>query len=150
MQWRRDDYLVSDDQALIDLDAVHAFLSSAAYWSPDVPRDVVKRALAGSLVFGLYRAGDQIGLARVVTDRATFAWICDVYVVAEERGKGLGKWLMECVKAHPDLCGLRRWLLATRDAQGLYEQFGFTSVEAGRLMEIVDLDIYSRARQATC
>ena len=86
----------------------------------------------------------QVGLARVVSDKATFAWLCDVYILPEHRGHGLGKWLVECVKAHPDLHGLRRWLLATRDAHGLYSQFGFVSPTPGRLMEILDPDIYVR------
>ena len=120
------------------------FLSQEAYWSPGVPIDVVERAIAGSIVFGLYCGNAQAGLARVVSDRATFAWLCDVFVLPEHRGQGLGKWLMECVKAHPDLQGLRRWMLATRDAHGLYEQFGFTPVDQGRFMEIRDPDVYNR------
>ena len=144
MEWQRGDYEVSTDPARIDIESVHRFLSDEAYWSPGVPEDVVRRAIAGSLVFGLYRGSAQVGLARVVSDRATFAWLCDVYVLEEHRGHGLGKWLMECVKAHPDLQGLRRWLLATRDAHGLYEQFGFEPVDPERFMEIRDPDVYKR------
>ena len=129
MEWQRGEYLISSDPARMDIDSVHRFLSDEAYWSPGVPEDVVRRAIAGSIVFGLYHGSEQVGLARVVSDRATFAWLCDVYVLREHRGHGLGKWLMECVKAHPDLQGLRRWLLATRDAHGLYEQFGFEPVD---------------------
>ena len=144
MEWQRGDYEVSTDPARIDIESVHRFLSDEAYWSPGVPEDVVRRAIAGSLVFGLYRGSAQVGLARVVSDRATFAWLCDVYVLEEHRGHGLGKWLMECVKAHPELQGLRRWLLATRDAHGLYEQFGFEPVDPERFMEIRDPDVYKR------
>ena len=144
MEWQRGDYEVSTDPARIDIESVHRFLSDEAYWSPGVPQDVVRRAIAGSLVFGLYRGSAQVGLARVVSDRATFAWLCDVYVLEEHRGHGLGKWLMECVKAHPELQGLRRWLLATRDAHGLYEQFGFEPVDPERFMEIRDPDVYKR------
>ena len=144
MEWTRGEYTVSTDPARIDLQAVHRFLSEEAYWSPGVPIEVVRRAIAGSVVFGLHHGGDQVGLARVVTDRATFAWVCDVFVLPEHRGRGLGKFLVECARAHPDLQGLRSWLLATRDAHGLYEQFGFTVVEPGRLMEIRDPDVYKR------
>ncbi len=111
-----------------------------------MPLDIVRRALANSIVFGIYRDGAQVGFARVISDKASFAWLADVYIAPSHRGHGLGKWLMECVKAHPDLQGLRRWLLATRDAQGLYEQFGFVTSTTGRLMEIVDLDIYVRGQ----
>ena len=144
MEWQRGDYEVSTDPERIDIESVHRFLSDEAYWSPGVPEDVVRRAIAGSIVFGLYRGSEQVGLARVVSDRATFAWLCDVYVLKEHRGHGLGKWLMECVKAHPDLQGLRHWLLATRDAHGLYAQYGFEPVDPDRFMEIRDLDVYKR------
>ena len=144
MEWQRGEYVVSTDPARLDIESVHRFLSDEAYWSPGVPEDVVRRAIAGSIVFGLYRGSEQVGLARVVSDRATFAWLCDVYVLKEHRGHGLGKWLMECVKAHPDLQGLRHWLLATRDAHGLYKQFGFEPVDPERFMEIRDPDVYKR------
>jgi GNAT superfamily N-acetyltransferase len=149
MEWQRGDYVISDDPARIDVEAVHQFLSNDAYWSPGVPLDVVRKAIAGSIVFGLYAAdGRQVGFTRVVSDRATFAWVCDVYVLPEHRGDGLGKWLMETVKSHPDLQGLRRWLLATRDAHGLYAQFGFVEAAPGSLMEIRDIDIYKRRAAA--
>lgn len=144
MDWRRGEYEISTDPARIDLDRTHQFLSEEAYWSPGVPRDVVHRGIDGSIVFGVYKGDEQVGMARVVTDKATFAWLCDVWIAGTERGHGLGKWLMECVKSHPDLQGLRRWMLATRDAHGLYAQYGFTPVEAGRFMEIRDPDVYKR------
>lgn len=146
MEWRRGDYEISTDPARLDLDLTHRFLSEEAYWSPGVPRDVVERAIGGSIVFGIYHDSRQVGMARVVSDRATFAWLCDVFVVPAERGHGLGKWLMECVKSHPDLQGLRRWLLATSDAHGLYAQYGFTPADPNRFMEIRDPDVYKRPR----
>ena len=144
MEWQRGEYEISTDPTRLDLDLTHRFLNEEAYWSLGVPMDVVKRAIAGSIVFGVYLGQDQVGFARVVSDKATFAWLGDVFVVAEHRGHGLGKWLMECVKSHPELQGLRRWMLATRDAHGLYEQYGFTIVEPGRFMEIRDSDVYNR------
>ena len=146
MEWRGGDYVISDDPARVDLVTVHQWLSTDAYWSQGVPLDIVRRALANSIVFGIYHDETQVGFARVVSDRASFAWVADVYISPDQRGHGLGNWLMECIKAHPDLQGLRRWLLATRDAHGLYEQFGFITSTSGRLMEIVDLDIYTRGR----
>ncbi len=142
--WQRGEYEISTDPSRINLALTHRFLSEEAYWSEGVPLDVVERAIQGSIVFGAYQGREQIGFARVVTDKATFAWLGDVFVLDEHRGRGLGKWLMECVKAHPEVQGLRRWMLATRDAHGLYEQFGFTVVEPGRFMEIRDPDIYKR------
>lgn len=122
---RRDGYEIDDDRARIDVDLTWNELRRA-YWSPNVPRDVVERALANSLAFGLYGAdGAQLGFARAVTDRATYAWIADVFVVEGARGRGLGTWLMEVVLEHPDLQRLRQVVLATRDAHGLYERFGF-------------------------
>ena len=121
-----DGYALSDDPARLDFGAVHAALA-ASYWSPGVERALVERAAAGSVPFGLYApAGEQVGYARVVTDRATFAWLADVYVLNAHRGRWLGVWLVGGVLAHPDLQGLRRWMLGTRDAHGLYARFGFT------------------------
>ena len=125
MEARRDGYLISDDPSLVDLDLTWGFLRTS-YWSPKVPRDVVERAIAGSLVAGLYdEAGAQAGFARAVTDRATFAWIADVFVLEPHRGRGLGVWLVETLIAHPDLAGVRQIVLATDDAHGLYRRFGF-------------------------
>jgi len=145
VEWQRDGYEISTDPPRIDLERTHRFLSEEAYWSEGVPRDVVRRSIEGSIVFGVYRGQTQVGMARVVSDRATFAWLCDVWIDPAERGHGLGKWLMECVKAHPELQGLRRWMLATRDAHGLYAQYGYTEVDPGRFMEIRDPDVYKRA-----
>lgn len=124
-EWQQDGYEVSTDQARLDLDAVHEFLVQS-YWSPGVPRELMERAIASSVAFGLYTAGgEQVGFARVVSDRAHFAYIADVYVLPAHRGRGLGVWLVECVMAHPDLKTVRRWMLATQDAHGLYGRFGF-------------------------
>jgi len=121
---KRDTFTISTDPSRLDLDAICGFLARA-YWASDRPRDRIERSLANSLAFGLYDGTKQIGLARVVTDYATFAWLCDVFIDEAYRGRDLGKWLMDSVLSHPDLQGLRRWLLATRDAQLLYSQFGF-------------------------
>jgi GNAT superfamily N-acetyltransferase len=129
MKWQRADYEIDTDPARIDLDVTHGFLTTDAYWSPGVSRDIVERAIANSMSFGIYRGRAQAGFARVVSDKATFAWVCDVFVLPEHRGHGLGKWLMEVITAHPELQGLRRMVLATRDAHGLYAQYGFHELE---------------------
>jgi GNAT superfamily N-acetyltransferase len=126
--WRRGDYEISTDRSRLDLDAIHAYLSEEAYWSPGVPRDVVERSIERSLNFGLYRGDEQAGFARVVTDYATFAWLADVFVLPARRGAGLGVWLVETIVTHPELRGLRRWTLATADAHELYARFGFRPV----------------------
>jgi GNAT superfamily N-acetyltransferase len=132
----RDGYVISTDPARLDRDAIWHFLRTS-YWSPGVPREVVDRSIEGSLVFGLYApGGEQAGFARAVTDAATFAWLADVFVLDGHRGRGLGVWLVEAVLAHPDLQGLRRILLATADAHGLYRRFGFERPDADRLMAL--------------
>jgi GNAT superfamily N-acetyltransferase len=123
--WRRGEYLISTDTSRLDLDLVHRFLSEEAYWSPGVPREIVELSIENSLNFGLYRGDEQVGFARVVTDYATFAWLADVFVVEPHRRRGLGKWLVETVVSHPKLKPLRRWILATADAHGLYSRLGF-------------------------
>lgn len=123
-----DGYLISDDPARLNVAAIHAYLTRS-YWAMGVPRDVVERSVRNSLCIGVYDAtGTQVGLARVVSDFATFAWLCDVYVLEPHRGRGLSKALMRAVMAHPRLQSVRRITLATRDAHGLYAQFGFTPV----------------------
>jgi GNAT superfamily N-acetyltransferase len=121
---RRDRLLVSTDPARLDFEAIHAWISRS-YWAAGIPRETLQRALAGSLCFGLYEDGRQLGLARVITDGATFAYVCDVYVDDTRQRGGLGTWLMECVHQHPSLQGLRRWALITRDAHGLYRRVGY-------------------------
>lgn len=122
---QRDGYVISTNKTRLDISAVHAYLTRS-YWSPGIPRAVVEKAIAGSLCFGLFsERGNQVGFARAITDGATFAYLADVYVLEEHRGKGLGKWIVETILTHPSLQGLRRILLATRDAHSLYAQFGF-------------------------
>ena len=143
--WRQGEFEISTDPARVDREMTHAFLENESYWAAGVPRDVFERSIAGSMVFGIYRGEEQVGFARVVSDRATFAWIGDVFVRDEFRGQGLSKWLMETIVTHPDLQGLRRWMLATRDAHGLYKQYGFTELhDPTRFMERWDRDIYKR------
>ena len=133
---------ISTARARLDLGVIHEFLATA-YWSEGIPRGTVERALAGSLNFGLYRAGKQIGLARVVTDAATFAYVADVFVLPEFRGRGLARWLVSAAQQHPGLTGLRRWLLVTRDAQSIYADCGFVPVRnPERFMEISRPDVY--------
>jgi ribosomal protein S18 acetylase RimI-like enzyme len=139
---KQDDFIVSTDRDRLDLDAIHTALTRM-YWSAGIPRETVARALRGSLCFGLYAGEPQIGLARVITDAATFAYLCDVYVLSEFRGRGLGKLLLRAVMEHPDLQGLRRFSLVTRDAHELYRQHGFTEIRnPDRHMEIVRPDLY--------
>jgi GNAT superfamily N-acetyltransferase len=126
-QQRPDGFRVSSDPAQLDVDAICRYLAEDSYWAKNIPRATVETAIQNSLNFGLSAPQGQLaGFARVVTDRATFAWLCDVFVLPEFRGLGLSKWLMECVWAHPDLQGLRRRMLATLDAHSLYTRFGFT------------------------
>lgn len=125
---RRDNFTISTDPARLDRDAVAGFLTRA-YWAAGRPRERTERALDHSLVFGLYDGDRQIGLARVVSDYAVFAYLCDVFIHEDYRARGLGKWLIETVMSHPDLQGLRRWTLATRDAHSLYRQFGWHDLQ---------------------
>ena len=136
------DFRLSSDGRDMDVDAIHAYLTRS-YWSSGIPRATVARAVSNSLCFGLFQGEAQIGFARVVTDKATFAYLCDVYVLEGHRGQGLSKWLMESVRAHPDLQGLRRFMLGTRDAHSLYAQFGFRPLSSPlRLMEVLNPDAY--------
>ncbi len=144
LSYQKGDFAAYTDPAKLDVAAIHGYLSRA-YWSEGIPRDIVEKAIANSLCFGLFHGENQIGLARVITDRATYAYLCDVYVLEEYRGKGFGVWLMECVMSHPDLQGLRRFSLATRDDHGLYEKFGFAELKKPESqMETVHHGIYLR------
>jgi len=127
-KWRRGAYLVTTDKARLDLEMVHGFLK-ISYWAAGISADVVMRSVKNSLAFGLFRGDEQVGFARVVTDYATFAYLADVFVLEPHRGQGLGRWMMEVVFSHPELQGLRRWMLATWDAHGLYRKYGFTELE---------------------
>ena len=145
LEVQQGEYTLSTDRSRIDVAAVHAFLTRT-YWSPGIPEETVRRAIAGSICFGVYHGESQVGFARVITDRATFAYLSDVYVLESHRGRGLSKWMMSVIMAHPDLTGLRRFSLSTRDARGLYEQFGFQLVANPQMqMEILQRDIYVKA-----
>jgi len=142
---RRDGFTITTDPKLFDIDAIHEFLSEKAYWCLGVPRPVLEKAIERSLCFGLLEGQRQIGFARMVTDRATFAWLCDVYVIESHRGRGLGDWLIASVLEHPDLQGLRRMVLATRDAHALYRRNGFEALPMPeRWMAISKPDIYAK------
>ena len=121
-------YQIDTDPTRLDIALIHHFLARCSHWARDIPLDTLRRAIAHSLAFGLYRDGAQIGFARLVTDQATFAYLADVFVVAEERNAGLGQWLVESILADPPLQGLRRWLLVTKDAKSLYLRCGFAEL----------------------
>lgn len=141
---RQGAYAVSTDPERLDLDVIHGYLSRS-YWAEAIPREVVARSLAHSLNFGLFEWGRQIGFARAITDRATYAYLADVFVLESHRGRGLGVFLMEAVMAHPDLQGLRRFALVTRDAHGLYDRFGFRPLaQPERHMEVARAGAYRR------
>jgi GNAT superfamily N-acetyltransferase len=123
-QWQQGEFTVSTDPARLDLDVIHGYLSTS-YWASGITRETLARAIAGSLPLGLYCNGRQIGFARVITDRATFAYLADVFVLESHRGRGLAQWMVHCALEHPELAGLRNWLLATRDAHELYRRCGY-------------------------
>ena len=138
----RGEYTITTNRHALDLNAIHDFLTRS-YWSLGVPIGIVERAIANSLCFGLFHGKGQVGFARVITDKATFAYLADVYVLDSHRGKGLSKWLLEVIQGHEHLQGLRRFMLATRDAHGLYSQFGFKELaNPSRIMEIVNENAY--------
>ncbi|HTT63517.1 MAG TPA: GNAT family N-acetyltransferase [Bryobacteraceae bacterium] len=134
--WQRGAYEISTDPARLDIAMLHQYLSGSAYWALGRPLDVVRRSIENSLPFGVYQGSAQIGFARVVTDYATFAWLADVFLLPGHRGQGIGKWLISVIVNHPRLPGLRRWILVTRDAHGLYSPYGFRPLDAPeRFME---------------
>ncbi len=142
-EYRRGEFLISTDRERLSLDLIHSFLTNC-YWAKGIPRETVARSIEHSLCFGIYDGkGAQVGFARVVSDFATVAYLGDVFVLESHRGRGLSKWLMECIVEHPALQNLRRWILLTRDAHGLYSHFGFTPVKAPeRYMELHRPDVY--------
>jgi GNAT superfamily N-acetyltransferase len=143
-EWRRGDFLISTDKARLDRGLVGKFLAGS-YWARGIPPQIVEKSIDHSLCFGVYRGSEQVGFARVITDFATFAYLADVFIIEESRGTGLGVWLVEVIMNHPELQGLRRWMLATRDAHGLYRKVGFTGLaQPERIMEIARPDIYDR------
>ena len=137
-------YYVSTDKAKLDISLIHHFLAEESYWAKNIPLTTVKKTIGHSLCFGVYCKDEQVGYARVVTDQATIAYLGDVFIVPAHRGKGLSKFLMNEIMQHPELRGLRRWILLTADAHGLYKQFGWVPIAAPeRWMEIFTKDIYS-------
>ena len=143
MEWNRGALSISTEKSRIDRTLVHEFLRDRSYWAAGIPKEVVDRSIDGALCFGVYDGSAQVGFARVITDRATFAYLADVFVLESHRGRGIATWLMEVIVGHPDLQSLRRWILMTRDAHGLYAKFGFRGMGgASRCMEIVDREVY--------
>ena len=146
MEWFNEKFVISTHKGRLDIHFIHHYLSTQSYWSQYIPMDVVKKCIEGSICFGLYIDAEQIGFARVVTDCASFAYLCDVFIDEKYRGRGLSKWLLEVILSHPDLQGLRRFLLATRDAHGLYEQYGFSLLNSPeRWMQIHNPDVYKKS-----
>ena len=142
---RRGDLLLSTDRALLDVDLVHRVLATT-YWAGGIPREIVARAIAGSISFGLYDRRELVGFARVISDLATYAYLADVFIVEARRGRGLGDWLVESILLHPQLQGLRRFALITRDAGPLYARHGFVApADPSGYMEIVDREVYRRS-----
>ena len=144
-EWKRDGYVLSTDPARLDRDAIYGYLVTS-YWAELIPREVFERSVDHAMCFGLCAPdGSLAGFARVISDRATVAYLGDVFVLEPHRGRGLSKWMMDCITGHPDLQGLRRWILLTRDAHGLYRQFGFAELaKPDRWMERWDPDVYRR------
>jgi GNAT superfamily N-acetyltransferase len=124
----RDGFTISTDKARLDVPAIHDFLAHSSYWARDVPLSTVQKSIENSLCFGIYDGDKQVGFARVITDYAVFAYLADVFILEDYRGRGLAKWLMACIVSYPELQNLRRWMLATKDAHGLYAQYGFNSL----------------------
>ena len=144
-EWQRGAYTISTDRARLDIESIHQFLTTSSYWAQGRTLETVRRSIEHSLNFGIYESARQVGFARVITDYATFAWLADVFVVDEHRGRGLGKWLVEVILAHAELRGLRRWLLATKDAHELYRQYGFDALKRpARFMERADPQMTER------
>ena len=142
MDFTKDRFNISTEKEKMDIDLIHSFLTRS-YWAEGISKEIVRRSIEGALCFGVFENEKQIGFARMITDRATFAYLADVFIIDEYRGLGLSKWLMEVIMSHPDLQGLRRLMLATRDAHELYKKFGFTSLNnVDRWMHIHYPDVY--------
>lgn len=141
----RDEYTISTNKDILNIPYIHAFLA-ASYWAEGIPVDTVQRSIAGSLCFGVYKGEQQVGFARVISDEATYAYLADVFIDETQRGKGLGKWLVEVILQYPGFQGIRRFELRTRDAHGLYAQFGFTPLTNPEIyMQIRFPDVYKKA-----
>jgi N-acetylglutamate synthase-like GNAT family acetyltransferase len=141
--WAKGEFEISTDPARVNAGMVHEFLTNC-YWAKGIPAETVQRSIENSICFGVYQGQQQVGFARVISDRATFAYLADVFILPQFRGRGLSKWLMECIVAHTDLQGLRRWMLGTQDAHGLYAKYGFTAVKSPEIwMEVHRPDVYA-------
>ena len=144
MDFTKDGFVISTEKEKLDIDLIHSFLNRT-YWAEGISKEIIRRSIEGSLCFGVFENDKQVGFARMITDKATFAYLADVFIIEVYRGRGLSKWLMEVIMSHPDLQGLRRMILATKDAHGLYSQFGFTPlINVDRWMHILDPDVYKR------
>jgi GNAT superfamily N-acetyltransferase len=126
---QEDDFVISTDKTKLDIAMIHHYLGKESYWAKNIPVDIVRKSIEGSFCFGIYHHVKQVGFARVITDHATFGYLADVFIIENYRGKGLSKWMMKEIMLHPHLQGFRRWMLATRDAHGLYEKFGFKPLD---------------------
>jgi GNAT superfamily N-acetyltransferase len=147
MDWQKENFIISDEKEKLNAEYIHDYLSNRSYWAENIPLETVKRSIDGSICFGMYDDGKQIGFARVVTDKATFGYLADVFIDEDFRAQGLSKWLMEIIMAYPELQGLRRWMLGTKDAHSLYEKFGFEPLEnPKRIMHIYNADVYKGVR----
>ena len=147
MHWDKGEFRISTDKTRMDIPYIHHYLSKESYWAAGIPEDLVLKSIEGSLSFGVYTGEQQVGFARVITDKATFGYLADVFIDEAWRGKGLSKWLMEVIMAHPDLQYLRRIILATADAHGLYRQFGFDALPIPeRWMQFTRPDIYKNLK----
>lgn len=144
------DYMITTDASKLNVNIIHQYLSEESYWAKGIPKHVVEKAIANSLCFGLFYKDDQVGFARLITDKATFAYLADVFILKAYRGKGLGKWLMQTIQSHPEVQNLRRWILTTKDAHGLYEQFGWITPPDDyihRFMMRHNPDVYKKRQQ---
>lgn len=145
--FQKDGYTISTNPSRLDLQVIHQYLSRDSYWAQNIPLEVVERSIANSFCFGIYYNSEQVGFARLITDKATFAYLADVFLLPEHRGKGLSKWLMTVIHSHPEMQGLRRWMLGTRDAHGLYKQFGWVPLNeevVPRFMQLHNPDVYKK------
>jgi GNAT superfamily N-acetyltransferase len=146
MNWYKEEFIISDEKNKLNAEYIHDYLSNKSYWAENIPLATVKKSIEGSVCFGVFENEKQIGFARVVTDKATFGYLADVFIDEHYRGKGLSKWLMEIIMNHHELQGLRRWMLGTKDAHSLYEKFGFTALEnPKRIMHKHNAEVYKKS-----
>jgi len=145
MEWQKNGFRITTEESKMDTKYIHEFLSTKSYWAEGIPIDTVEKSIRGSLCFGVFSNERQVGFARAITDKATFAWLADVFIDDRYRGQGLGKWLMEVIISHEDLKGLRRIMLGTKDAHGLYAQYGFIPLPyPERMMTIHYPEVYKK------